>query len=104
MQTTKYKEISCYILEDLLGCVEDHCFLLCIAKELDDKYSSVLSDATMEQSMPGIGGEVCRISGRYYYCIKAMMDQAHAHQDLVSGAMQGVALESNFQRNEGFTV
>ena len=77
---------------------------MCIAKELDDTHSRVLSDAVMEQSMLGIGGEVCRISGKDHHCIKGMVDQMCAHQDLVSGTLWGVALESNFQGNEGFVV
>jgi len=105
VRTTNFKQLSRYVLEDLLACDEDKPLLLCIARSLDDDYNDLLSDAAMEQGLcRGGDPEICRISGKEYYCIKVTMDQARKHQELISGAMQGDALHKLFDKSEGFTV
>ena len=56
VRTSSFKELSRYILEDLLTVQEgDTPMLLCISKDLDGAFKNYLSDAAEQQKLDGIG-------------------------------------------------
>jgi len=105
VRTSNFKELSRYVLEDILGCRDKggRPMLLCIAKELDKRYAQFPSEASEQQSLMGIGGDV-RIGGKLYHQIKVVVEHARAHDDLASGLMQRNKFYHKFEVNEGFVV
>ena len=43
LRSSNFKELSRYVLEDVMGCVEGRQLLLCISTELDASFSRILA-------------------------------------------------------------
>mmetsp|Transcript_35557 Transcript_35557/g.74958 ORF Transcript_35557/g.74958 Transcript_35557/m.74958 type:complete len:239 (+) Transcript_35557:493-1209(+) len=105
VKTTNFKELHRYVLEDVLGCDQDHPLLLCVSKELDgDLFSGMLSEGVITQIKNGTGGDMCKISGKTYYNLTVTMHECRAHQRLIAGTMQMLEFEWEYRRREGFSV
>ena len=69
-KSTNSKELSRYMLDNILGSKEDTPFLLCIAKDPNKEESNILSNAAKQQHKAGVAGDKCEISGKSYYCLR----------------------------------
>ena len=76
------------MLDNILACKEDTPLLLCIKKSLNAQKKGIPADGARHQRQLGIAGDVCKISGEQYICLKVEISLARAHNDLLSGAMQ----------------
>ena len=56
LRSSDFKELSRYVLEDVLACVEGRQLLLCISTDLDSSFSNMLSDASDQQQLAENGG------------------------------------------------
>ena len=63
IRATNFKELSRYVLDDLLACKEQTQLLLCIKISLDEVKKGIPSDAALQQLEAGIAGEECKIAG-----------------------------------------
>ena len=97
VSTTDFRQLSRYIMEDLIRARSGDSFLICIAKDFDT--SGVHPKAATEQRKEGIGGDVVRISGRDFYCLKGHISLASQNEELRLGMTRG-AFEKSFH-NEG---
>lgn len=69
IESLDYKQLSRYVIEDVLKCQVGHRFLACIAKDLDTHHHKVLSQSAKIQLHDGIGGEEVRITGDLFTLI-----------------------------------
>lgn len=42
LRVMNFKELSCYVVEDILGCVEGRTLLLCITKDAGSDFSNIV--------------------------------------------------------------
>ena len=70
VETTDHRELSRYVLEDMLRTRQDGKLLVLVDKSAEE-YSGSPKDAATSQRKSGLGGEDIRISGRMYHCLKA---------------------------------
>lgn len=104
VRTSNFKELSRYILEDVLGCLKGTRLLLCIRKDLDEHFSNMLSDGAKIQRANGVAGDKCKISGQEYFCLSVLIFKDDFYVDLVSGEMQKKKFEYEYFRKQGFSV
>ena len=79
VKTGNFKELSCYVCEDVLGSDEDTPFLLYIAKELYGNFNKFLSDGAKEQCLLKLAGDMCKILGKEYFNLKVTINSARFH-------------------------
>jgi hypothetical protein len=103
-KSTNFKELSRLTIEDVLQCVEDTPLLLCIEKKINADHGNKLSDGASRQKTLGIGGDVCRIAGRQYYCLRVAIQSARKHLDIIHGNISEAEFLSDFEQKEGFVV
>ena len=103
-KSTNFKELSRYVLDDILGSKEDTPFLLCIAKDLNEEKRNILSDAAKQQRKSGVGGDECSISGREYYCLRVAIQHARDHLPIMSGLMGESEFLKKYNNKEGFVL
>jgi hypothetical protein len=100
-----YKQLSRYVLDDVLGSGEDTPFLLCITVEMDEeRFGGLVKEAAAIQIKNGLGGEVTKIGGKLFITLKVTMAKNDGHDELRSGLMQRVRFETEYGRQAGFNV
>ena len=104
VRTQNFKELSRYVLEDVIACKQDTTLLLCVAKELNERFQNKLTDGARQQKSAGTGGDRCKISGKEHFCLKVSMLEVRGHLELQSGAMQEGVFVRKYDSNDGFTV
>ena len=67
VETMNYKQMSRYVVEDILSSKVGTQFLLCISTNLDAHHHNVLSMSARIQRSRGVGGEQVRITGRTFF-------------------------------------
>ena len=67
VETTDFRELSRYPLEDMLKSRQGTKFLVLIAKDAAE-YEGIPKDAAKLQREAGIGGEDTKISGEWFFC------------------------------------
>jgi hypothetical protein len=72
--TTDFKDLSRYILEDLIKCQETTSFLMCVPSDSGRYWGLDLAKAAVLQAKANKGGDKCKISGRAFYCYKVTID------------------------------
>eukprot|EP00956_Cyclotella_meneghiniana_P006181 scaffold8084_cov58-Cyclotella_meneghiniana.AAC.1 len=100
VNTTNFQELSRYILEDLLKCGVGMKFLLCLPVKSGSTYEIDLQTVAFEQREQGVGGDICKISGRDYFCLKVSIDFAPNHEVLGLG-MSESQFETLFNNKSG---
>ena len=65
--TSNYRDLSRYILEDLLRCQQGTSFLLCLPADSGDNIRLDLRNISKQQRQLGIGGDKIKLSGVFYY-------------------------------------
>ena len=80
VNTTNFQELSRYILEDLLKCGVGDKFLLCLPIKSGPTYEIDLQTIAFQQRENKVGGDICKISGRDYFCLKVTIDFAPNHE------------------------
>ena len=100
MESMNYKQLSRYVLEDVLSSQVGTRFMLCISKSLDAHHHGVISKSSAIQRQDGIGGEEVRILGETYLCLKTTIDHAPLHEELAL-SMSRKRLEDDFFGNGG---
>lgn len=86
--TTFYNYLSRYLLEDMLACDKDCKFLLCLQEIMEeDEYHSIILGVAIRQGLCGTGGEKCNIFECTYYCLRATMQEAKMHHNLICRTM-----------------
>ena len=87
MKTTDRRELSRYVLEDLLKCGGGEQFLVCIRKDrVDDLgFGQIPDKAAKAQRKSKIGGEIIKISSKQFYCLKARIESAPLHDEIKLG-------------------
>ena len=81
VETTDHRELSRYVLEDMLRTRQDDKFLVLVDKSAEE-YSGSPKDAAASQRKSGLGGEDIRISGRIYHCLKATISNCTQHDEI----------------------
>ena len=104
METTDRRELSRYVLEDLLSCQLGDRFLMLIKKSKSEDFADKPEMAAVAQQTRGIGGELCKISGELYYCLKATISHAPLHEELRLGMTRGQFKDKFFDDSGGFVV
>jgi hypothetical protein len=82
--TTDFKDLSRYILEDLITCQALTSFLLCIPADSGAYWGLDLAKAASLQAKSNNGGDKCKISGRAFFCFKVTIDYCPLHEEIVN--------------------
>ena len=82
--TATYRELSRYILEDLLRCKEGTPFILCLPVTYGDTVSLDLRSIAKEQFRHSSGGEKIKLSGDMFYSFRVTMDLCPLHSEIDS--------------------
>jgi hypothetical protein len=82
--TTDFKDLSRYILEDIITCRETTSFLMCIPSDSGQYWGLDLAKAASLQAKSNNGGDKCKISGRVFYCFKVTIDYCPLHAEVVN--------------------
>ena len=104
VNTTNFKELSRYVVEDVIACQVDTPFVLCIAKDMDVHYQRILSDGASQQRKLNMGGDICKISGREYYCLHVTLQVANFHTGIVHGTTTLDQFVKLYDQREGFVL
>ncbi len=94
--TWNWRELSWYIIEDIVMCQSNEPFLLCIHQECDDLFSNKLSKIATIQSQLGIAGELVRIKQQPYYCLRIIIGVANFHNEIIMGQISMSGFETLF--------
>ena len=104
--TSDYRDLSRYILEDLLRCKEGTTFLLCLPTAHGDILRLDLPAIAKQQLRSGHGGEKVRLSGKDYYSFRVTMDHCplHSEFDTETGMSQSRFITLYENNSGGFRV
>jgi len=102
--TTNFKEMNRYVLEDILATDEKTPLLLCIATSMDDEYMNKLTEGAEQQKLAGVAGDICKISGVQYFCLRVDILEAPDHLQLSSGTIGESEFYKKYKRGDGFVV
>ena len=67
-------------MEDMIKARSEDAFLICMAKDYDT--SGVHQQALIQQRKEGVGGDIVRISGREFLCLKGELALASQNEEL----------------------
>ena len=71
--TSNYRDLSRYILEDLLQCQQGTSFLLCLPADSGDNIRLDLRNISKQKKDLQIGGDRIKLSGRFYYSLVILL-------------------------------
>ena len=80
--TSNYRDLSRYILEDLLCCKEGTPFLLCLPIDYGNTVGLDLRSIARQQIQLDSGGEKIKLSGDWFYSFRVTMDWCPLHSEI----------------------
>lgn len=99
--TSDFRELSRYVLEDMLKCTEGDKFVVLLPKDTkQDGTKNIPKLVSKQQIEDGIGGEVVTITKRKYYCLKARISAASMNGQVRLGMTRG-QFERQFNNRAG---
>ena len=99
--STNFKEVSRYIIEDIVCAYVGTTFLICISKETKYEFSLKLGDGTKEQRKLKKSGGDCKISGHLFHYLFVITTKADNHLTIKSGTIRLIPSLKKFNNHSG---
>ena len=105
VETSDFRQLSRYILEDMLKCKEGDKFLLLLPKDAKEGSSTnIPKSVPKQQQTDNIGGDVVKISKREYYCLKCRVTTASMNDHIRLGMSRAEFIKQFNNSGGGFIV
>ena len=100
VSTTDFRDLSRYLMEDLVRSAAGDRFLVCVDKQAD--FAGVPARIALHQRKEKVGGELVRISGRVYFTLAGTLTLANSNQSVQLGMTRGQFLREYTSHGAGF--
>ena len=98
--TNDFRDLSRYVMEDMVAATAGARFLVCIAKDAD--FAGTPEDVAADQRRHGVAGDMVRISGRLYYNLLGCVSVAASNDAVRLGMSVGQFDTEYFNDSGGF--
>ena len=98
--TTDFRDLSRYVMEDMVAATAGTRFLVCISKDAD--FSGTPMDVARDQRKHGVAGDMVRIFGRLYYNLLGWVSVAASNDAVRLGMSVGQFDIAYFNDSGGF--
>ena len=100
VSTTDFRDLSRYLMEDLVRSAAGNRFLVCVDKQAD--FAGVPARIALHQRKEKVGRELVRISGRVYFTLAGTLTLANSNQSVQLGMICGQFLREYTSHGAGF--